>query len=289
MWLNDEAATALAAYEEKYGVLTITSAGRTEAEQQRAIDRWDQGGVYNRPPYLYPPARPAATSPHVVNGGQAVDTPDFVKFRQHSEEFGFHWYGSGDPVHFNFRGYKGGAPANVSQLTRDRQTWLNHSRHAGLVVDGIEGPKTKAAYKAYQEFLKDFGYKGAIDGIWGNGTQAAHQKYYEWFNRPVSKPQSGVPSLRWQGIQEMLKRYYGYTGRIDGIAGTGTILSFQRFLAAHGYAPGHTDGLWGPNTAKAAQRWLKARWGYRGAIDGIFGPQTKAAWAVAEKANAAAF
>lgn len=79
---------------------------RTVAEQNELIRRWDAGGTYNRPPYLYPPARPANASRHVVDGGIAIDIGDYREFMKHSEEFGFVWWGESDPVHFEFTGWK---------------------------------------------------------------------------------------------------------------------------------------------------------------------------------------
>lgn len=44
-------------------------------------------------------------------------------------------------------------------------------------ADGIPGPYYYNAVKAYQQFLKAYGYSGDVDGIWGAGTQAAHAKF----------------------------------------------------------------------------------------------------------------
>jgi peptidoglycan hydrolase-like protein with peptidoglycan-binding domain len=294
LWLRDDAAAAFDAYEDKYGRRTVNSAGRTVAEQQDAINRWNQGGTYNRPPYLYKPAMPATASEHVKGGGLAVDIGDYQTFRRNSEEFGFFWWGDSDPVHFEFRGWSGGgSPSGFSQTVANEQNWLNASRGEHLAVDGLKGPVTTDAYKRYQTFLRAYGYAGAIDGEWGPGTQEAHAKYYAEWNAP--KPgvptAGGVPSgLPWGGIQQMLKGAgYGYAGAIDGIAGVGTVSAFQRFLNASGFSAGGVDGQWGPNTGAAAQRWLKARWGYTGAIDNDFGGGTRAAWGRADAANAAAF
>jgi len=296
MWLSDKAANSLARLEADHGRVGLNSAGRYEWEQQNLINRWDKGGANNRPPYLYPPARPASSSNHVKNGGIAFDTSSISKMLSIGAAYGWFQNYPNDPVHFEYDESrdKHKSPTGASQLTRDRQNWLNRSRGAGLVVDGKEGPKTKSAYKTYQTFLKkSWGYSGAIDGIWGPGTQVAHQKYYDHYNTPANPtpPVSGVPSgLRWQGIQEMLRSAgYGYTGLIDGIPGPQTVVSFQRFLATNQYQPGILDGAWGSNTGKAAQRWLKSRWGYKGAIDNVWGAGSKAAWAEAEKQNARAF
>ena len=293
LWLRDDAAAAFDAYEAAHGRRTVNSAGRTVAEQQEAINRWDKGGVYNRPPYLYPPARPAGASNHVAGGGVAVDIGDYNTFKQHSDAFGFKWFGQSDPVHFDFVGGGGGGATPFSQATLDRQRWLNTSRAARLAEDGLQGSATTAAFKNYQQFLsQSWGYTGSIDGIWGTGTQQAHQRYWNAWNAP--KPgvpaASGAPTrFAWKGIQQMLKALYGYTGAIDGIPGVGTVSALQRFLNASGFNAGGVDGIWGPNTSKAVQRWLKSRWGYIGAIDGILGTGSEGAWLRADIANDRAF
>jgi hypothetical protein len=106
---------------------------------------------------------------------------------------------------------------------------------------------------------------------------------------------SAMLKWRWVGIQRMLKRHYGYTGRIDNIPGASTIRAFQRFLNTKGYARRAigrnliVDGRFGANTCKGAQQWLKDVYGYLGKIDALPGAGTKAAWDVAEKRNDAAF
>ncbi|MFC0271140.1 peptidoglycan-binding protein [Metabacillus herbersteinensis] len=55
------------------------------------------------------------------------------------------------------------------------QTWLNTNYRTDLVVDGVNGPKTKtAAIKALQtESNKQFNSKLVVDGKWGPKTQSA--------------------------------------------------------------------------------------------------------------------
>lgn len=73
-WLRDAAAQSFDRMEAAYGApFSISSAGRSVAEQQELINAWNRGGPRNRPPYLYQPAMPATASPHVMNGGEAVD------------------------------------------------------------------------------------------------------------------------------------------------------------------------------------------------------------------------
>lgn len=102
MFLNDDAAASLERLENDHGVQPITDAGRTKQKQQSLIDRWNAGGKYNRPPYLYEPARPAETSSHVKNGGEAVDTSAWRKWLEFAEEYGYVQDFDWDVVHFRY-------------------------------------------------------------------------------------------------------------------------------------------------------------------------------------------
>lgn len=297
MFLNDAAAASLAKMEKEHGIFILSDAGRTIAQQQELINRWNQGGPQNRPPYLYQPAMPASASPHVKNGGEAIDLPhagqrDWIK--RWGAGYGWSFPLSWDVVHcvYNINADKSRIPASPSgdQDVKNRQTYLNVARQEQLVVDGIAGPATLNAIKRYQTYLTQRGfYAGTVDGIWGPQTEAAHAKNVK-ATEVVPPITSVTPTgLKWNGIQEMLKAKYAYVGNIDGIAGPGTVSAFQRFLNANAYSAGTEDGKWGDNTAKAGQRWLAKRYGYTGAIDGIYGPATRTAWAKAEAANAAAF
>ncbi|MFL0202117.1 peptidase [Exiguobacterium phage phiExGM16] len=73
-WMRDDAAASLDRLEADHGVISVNRAGVTVEEQQRVIDRWNEGGPANRPPFLYEPRRPPEDSEHVKNGGCAFDT-----------------------------------------------------------------------------------------------------------------------------------------------------------------------------------------------------------------------
>lgn len=102
LWLRDDAAAALARVEAEHGAFTVTSAGRTVAEQNALIARWFEGGIFNRPPYLYEPARPPETSAHVRDGGVAVDVAEWQRFIQVAHAHGFRQTFSWDVVHFEY-------------------------------------------------------------------------------------------------------------------------------------------------------------------------------------------
>lgn len=102
MFLNGEAAASLERFERDHGVQPISDAGRTVQEQQNYIDRWDRGGAANRPPNLYEPKRPAWLSDHVVNNGQAIDTPNWRYWRNEALDYGWVVDYDWDVVHFRY-------------------------------------------------------------------------------------------------------------------------------------------------------------------------------------------
>jgi hypothetical protein len=246
--LNDAAAAAFNAWEAKYGKRKLNSAGRTEQQQQAAIDRWNVGGVYNRPPYLYPPAQPARTSPHVRNGGEAVDLADWAEAKKTAGEFGFEWYGSGDEVHFTFRGWKPASTPAFSQDTKNRQLWLNTARGEKLKTDGIAGGLTTAAYKRYQTFLRVwlYGYTGAIDGVWGPGTQKAHQAYWNAYNAKRANTTTGATGQYVKDIQARLN-VAGFQTAVDGSFGRVTTTNVKRFQKSRNLV---ADGIVGLKTRR---------------------------------------
>lgn len=255
-WLRDDAAAAFDKAEAENGTFTVNSAGRTEAQQQSLIDRWNQGGVYNRPPYLYKPASPAKTSNHVINGGVALDIGDWRRFAQVCERYGFrHSYPDSDPVHFDFVGGStaGGSNGTFNQTVQDQQNWLiSRGYNLGPTgADGIAGPKYAAAVQSYQTFLRAYGYTGDIDGQWGPGTQAAHNAYYAAVNNASEE-------LKARQVWLISRNYnLGSTGA-DGIWGPSTEAAFkqyQEFLRAFGY-DGDIDGQWGPGTQAAHEKYV---------------------------------
>lgn len=101
-WMRDDAAAQLDLLEADHGLITVNSAGRTVPEQQELIDRWNRGGKFNRPPYLYEPKQPPRKSTHVANGGIAVDTSSISKMLKYGEAYGFYRPYDWDKPHFEF-------------------------------------------------------------------------------------------------------------------------------------------------------------------------------------------
>lgn len=197
--LNDAAAAAFDAYEDKYGKRQVNSARRSVASQQGLINRWDQGGTYNRPPYLYEPARPAETSLHVRNDGEAVDIGDWRTFKEHCEEFGFRWYGDRDVVHFTFTGWNGGQPASSGG-------------------DGAEGAGDPGGYnpfgirwsKGLQKIARLYGYRGALDAQFGGGSMAGFAQFLRQNWGYVGNDTLGP--VMWAAIARWLRSRWGYVG-----------------------------------------------------------------------------
>ncbi|MGQ4666537.1 peptidoglycan-binding domain-containing protein [Metabacillus halosaccharovorans] len=116
------------------------------------------------------------------------------------------------------------------------QEWLNKVYKAGLVVDGIYGPKTKkAALKALQtELNRQFGAKLAVDGIWGPKTKAVI--------RTVGEKAKGNITRIIQGMLYCL----GYNPKgFDGIFGNGTEAAVRAYQKDHVLS---VDGVVGENT-----------------------------------------
>lgn len=249
MWLRDDAAASLARWEAAHGKLGINSAGRTVAEQQQAIDRWNRGGPFNRPPYLYQPASPASTSNHVRNGGVAIDTSDITRFKATCAAYGWrHPYPTSDPVHFEYNPALDTKAAKPAATGASSVRWVQerlkaHGFNPGT-IDGIRGPKTLAAIRAFQKARKL-----AVDGIVGPKTNAALKAA-----PPVAKPVTGRLVRRGstgalvRAVQAKLKANYAlYAGRlvVDGNYGPATEAAVREFQRRSGLK---VDGIAGPAT-----------------------------------------
>ncbi|QWY81842.1 endolysin [Microbacterium phage Honk] len=201
MWLRDDAAAAINALEDKYGVIRINSAGRTVAEQQELINRWHRGDRAG----LFRPAEPAETSNHVAHGGIAVDVYNYNDDRAKLQEFGFVWYGPSDPVHYTFKGWNPpAAPASAPAAV----DW-----NAGSVPAADPGgynPFGIAWSKGLQKVARLYGYRGAIDGQFGPGSKAGFAQFLR-ANWGYSGDNELGPVM-WAAIARWLRARWGYQG-----------------------------------------------------------------------------
>lgn len=238
MWLRDDAAAALNALEDKYGVIRINSAGRTVAEQNDLIRRFDAGE-----PGIYIPARPAETSTHVRNGGEALDVYNYTDDRAKLEEFGFEWFGPRDKVHYTFRGWAG-ANSAIGATTRLKGTaWvrsvqdkfrrLGHDLGKGG-VDGIDGPRFVEIARWEQE-------RGGltVDGIVGDLTNAHLDR------RLAAAPKYARDS--YAEYQAALNKF-GYGLAVDNVWGPKSSNALADFQRRNGLV---VDRIVGPKTRAA--------------------------------------
>lgn len=122
-------------------------------------------------------------------------------------------------------------PVKENNTIKIIQQQLNTLLKCGLVVDGINGPKTDEQIKRFQ------GLMGlSVDGIWGPKTAGAVQEIY-------SRPVDSVPSKHYEYATRYIQFRVGSTA--DGIFGNGTKVAVQNWQAKHELTP---DGVVGAAT-----------------------------------------
>lgn len=134
---------------------------------------------------------------------------------------------------------KAEAKAEGNALIKQVQNWLNMAYGAGLVEDGIYGPKTKAALvKALQHELNVQFNAGLVeDGDFGKLTKAACVNVRKGAEGNITR------------VLQAVLICHGYSkGGFDGIFGEGTESAVEQFQAAKGLAK---DGIAGRNTFTA--------------------------------------
>lgn len=134
-YLRTDAADAFDAMEDEYGVIVLNRAGVPEAVQQSLIDRWNEGGPANRPPFLYEPKRPAKASEHVQF--IAVDVYNYTSDRHKLNKYGFEWYGPKDPVHYTFIGWNRPSGGTTNKEEEDEAMFVNVTGKAGHRSGGL--------------------------------------------------------------------------------------------------------------------------------------------------------
>lgn len=248
MWMEDNAANAINALEDKYGPIIINRAGVTEADQQAIIDAWDRGDREG----LFPPARPAKESNHVKYGGISVDVYNYTDDRAKLNEFGFEWYGPSDVVHYTYTGalsgdYNSGLSTAWIAAVQNKLIRMGHDL-GPWGADGVLGDKTTAAVLHEQSMAGPNGNPGGalvMDGIPGPLTNA----YLDWWlvgrhqggSRPINK---SAGELTYADIQTALNRH-GYNLVVDDIWGPVSSNALADFQSRNGLT---VDRIVGPNT-----------------------------------------
>jgi peptidoglycan hydrolase-like protein with peptidoglycan-binding domain/DNA invertase Pin-like site-specific DNA recombinase len=141
-----------------------------------------------------------------------------------------------------------GAP-NGSERVRSLQRRLRHAGERPGPLDGLFGPRTKAAVERFQ------GANGlAVDGVVGALTTAALDR-----EATTIAPGAGYGrphgSRRVRSLQRRLRRAGERPGPLDGLFGPRTEAAVERFQGGHGLA---VDGIVGAKTRGALARRLAA-------------------------------
>lgn len=206
-------------------------------------------------------------------------------------------------------GSGGTAPA-ASSYVRDYQRLLNQAGFYKGLIDGIAGPVTLSAVRAFQRQ-----YKLHVDGVVGpitlkklkDVTKGSKKKSGGSSPAP-KKPSTGGTSTN-RAIQTALRTAGYYSGAIDGINGPMQKAAVSAYQRAQKYPRLVADGHWGPVTQRhydwtkrlqnalnkwkavspklrvdgdlgaATQRGVRQfqqrnRSVYKGAVDGVPGPVT---------------
>lgn len=173
--LRDDAAASWDRFERDHGVRVVSSAYRSQADQNVILRRWATGGKFNRPPYLY---EPAAVSKHT--SGVALDTPNAEAVSKLSSAYGWRFLFAYDKVHLEYDPaydqHKTVTPAAKSARStikrgstgkdvRDLQTILNTYHGTHLTVDGNYGVDTRDRVAEFQD-----GHGLNPDGVVGAKT-----------------------------------------------------------------------------------------------------------------------
>jgi peptidoglycan hydrolase-like protein with peptidoglycan-binding domain len=159
------------------------------------------------------------------------------------------------------------------------QTNLNKVMGTKLTTDGVFGPATDAALKAFQTR-----YKLDVDGIYGPRSAAMMKAALAGGSAPVPpRPRPPTGTLAVDGkfgpatcaaLQRALNSH-GAALVVDAAMGPLTKRALQRYLGVT------QDGIVGPNTIRALQRKVGS------AVDGVWGPSTTSH--LQQKLNAGTF
>ncbi|WP_051833849.1 hypothetical protein [Streptomyces sp. NRRL S-646] len=95
---------------------------------------------------------------------------------------------------------------------------------------------------------------------------------------PLSDPNLGLSTAEAGNVQQWLKRFWGFSGRVDGVLRPDSWMAFQRCLRANWGYTGAVNGVVGTDTVAALQRMPAARYGYTGPTEGVVDQATRTAF-----------
>jgi len=137
-----------AASREKNDFITISSGLRTPVQQMMLYihrELWLRNSATAPCRQRFPVAKPGGSN---HNGGMAMDVSASSYWRSTFRNNGWRWYGSGDPVHYDFSA--GNPDARKAMLKAFQKLWnLNQTEERfRLDEDGKYGPNTRRALEA---------------------------------------------------------------------------------------------------------------------------------------------
>lgn len=159
-----------------------------------------------------------------VKGTTGASTGVHLHFEVHTGKWNNSWSNAKNPLSY------------ISDSAIKQTQVLLVSVGYELVVDGINGPATKAAVMSFQK-----ANKLVVDGISGPATMAALKK-------ATPKENLVVDGYAGKATYSALQRYFGTP--VDGIISKPSVVvrALQKLLGVT------QDGYWGPITTRALQR-----------------------------------
>jgi len=122
------------------GSITINSALRSTV-QQYVLYKWYIDGLCTNVVALA--AKPGHSN---HESGLALDVGDYSSWRSRLEAVSFDWFGSNDPVHFDYVG--GGTDMRNISVEAFQRLWNHNNPDTQISVDGLYGPQTAGAIGA---------------------------------------------------------------------------------------------------------------------------------------------
>lgn len=183
--------------------------------------------------------------------GYAIDTPDFVAWRQALEQEGWAWFGQGDEVHFTYVG--GGVREDIGEigLKAFQTLWNRHNPMDLIDVDGRYGDET--ASRLDRSPADGFPVTAGspplpiqADSVAPAATITIPTRILK-LDSPLMKGDD-VSIVQRLLVGEGLLSQTSESDQVDGVYGDVTAKAVEKFQLRQGLS---VDGQVGPNTLKA--------------------------------------